>query len=542
LRLLGPPTQTAAVAIDHSVREPKTMKKGGLTKAFKILVVFMAIFALAAGCGGFREQTDETGPVFLTVLFFNDIHGHLMPFEIKTEEGNREVGGVARLATLIDRIRDENAEKGVRTVLLLAGDILQGTPMSTVFRGEPDVKCFNEMGVDAVTVGNHEFDFGLENFIQMRDQAEFPFISANITEKETGRLLCKPSKSFELSENLTLTVVGVTTAELLTTTKASNVEALDVLDSVSSVLEIYEKAKEKGPVIVLSHSKHRTDRFIAEAAPRLAAIIGGHDQILLSPFRKVGDVPIFQAFEKGRYLGRIDFDVDPVSKKAVLVSNAYIPVVSGIEANDRIEEIVASYYDKLGEQFKEVIGRSESFLDGERESVRYEETSLGNFIADIMVEQTGAQVGLVNSGGLRASIKEGPVTVEDVFKAMPYANELILVKITGEELRQVLSRSVSGGREDEDGGFLQVSGLKFDVRGKIPENIRVGENLSPIDPEAVYTVAIPDFLSTGGDGYEVFKDREKLNTRLPLRELIVDTIRSKGIVSAEKEGRINRIE
>ncbi len=519
------------------------MKKAGIKHIFKFVLVFSLLVSFVAGCGGLRKDGTGDGPVAFTVLFFNDIHGHLMPFEIKTEDGKqKEVGGIARLASLAGEIRASNADHGIRTVLLVAGDILQGTPMSTVFEGEPDVQCFNEMGVDAVTVGNHEFDFGLDNFMKLRKQANFPFISANIVEKETGNLLCAPYWSMQLRPEMALTVIGVTTEDLLATTKAENVETLDVLDSVSSVKRLCDEAKGKGPVILLSHSKHETDKAIAMAAPELAAIIGGHDQILLSPYRKVGEVPVFQAFEKGRYLGRLDFSIDASSKKARLVSHAYIPVTAETEADPRIERIVASYNEKLGEQFKEVIGRSESFLDGERDRVRYEETSLGNFVADIIVEHTGAQVGLINSGGLRASIKEGPVTVEDVFKAMPYANELVLVEITGEDLKSVLTRSVRGEREEEDGGFLQVSGLKFVVRGRAPENIRVGNNLSPLDPEAVYTVAITDFLATGGDGYDIFKDKERIHTRLPLRELIVDTIRAKAVVSARKEDRIQRLQ
>ncbi len=518
------------------------MKKAGIGNVFKFALVFALLVSLAAGCGGLGKNVPDGRPVSFTVLFFNDIHGHLMPFEIQTETGKQEVGGIARLAALAGKIRDENTEKGIRTVVLVAGDILQGTPMSTVFKGEPDVECFNEMGVDAVTVGNHEFDFGLANFTKLRNQAKFPFISSNIIEKETGNLLCEPSWSTPLSADTTLTVVGATTRDLLATTKAENVETLDVLDSVSSVKKIYEEAKDQGPVIVLSHSRHRTDREIAMAAPELAAIIGGHDQILLSPYREVGGVPVFQAFEKGRYLGRLDFSMDAASRRAILVSHAYIPVTAETEADPRIKRIVASYNDKLGEQFKEVIGRSESFLDGERDRVRYEETSLGNFVADIIVEHTGAQVGLVNSGGLRASIKEGPVTVEDVFKAMPYSNELVMVEVTGEELKNILTRSVKGAREEEDGGFLQVSGLKFAVRGHVPENIGVGKDLRPLDPESVYTVAITDFLATGGDGYDIFKEKEKIDTGLPLRELIVDTIRARGVVSARKEDRIQRFQ
>jgi 5'-nucleotidase / UDP-sugar diphosphatase len=516
------------------------MKKPRIGGILKPVLVLVLIIFLTAGCGGLRTDESRHTPVALTILFFNDIHGHLAPFEIKTDRGYQEVGGIARLATLIENIRDENTKKGIPTVVLIAGDILQGTPMSTVFKGEPDVKCFNEMGVDAITVGNHEFDFGLENFMKLQELAEFPFISANIIEKETGTLLCEPAWSMPLSAGMTLTVIGITTDDLLTTTKAENVETLDVLDPVLSVLKVYETAKDKGPVIVLSHSRHETDTAIAMAAPGLAAIIGGHDQILLTPYRKVGEVPVFQAFEKGRYLGRIDLSVDITSKRAALVSHTYIPVTAETKADPRIEKIVAAYSDKLGEQFKEVIGYSESFLDGERDRVRYEETSLGNFVADIIVEHSGAPIGLVNSGGLRASIKEGPITVEDVFKAMPYANELVLVKISGEDLKNVLTRSVKGAREDEDGGFLQVSGLKFTVRGQVPENIRIGKDLLPLDPGAFYLVGITDFLATGGDGYDIFKDKQKVNTGLPLRELIVDTIRTQGVVSAQKEGRIVR--
>ena len=128
-----------------------------------LLVLFAATAAClcprgAAGPGGGAEQS----PLRLTVLFFNDLHGHLLPFTVKQEDGSRvEVGGIARMATLIKRIRAENEKREARTLVLVAGDILQGTPMSTVFRGQPDVEALNAMGVDAMVVGNHEFDQGV---------------------------------------------------------------------------------------------------------------------------------------------------------------------------------------------------------------------------------------------------------------------------------------------------------------------------------------------------------------------------------------------
>jgi len=501
----------------------------------RILVLFILV-GLAPGCAHLGKEDPE--PVRLSILFFNDLHGHLKPFEVKDGQETREVGGIARMAALIDGIRAENRAGGAETVVLMAGDLLQGTPMSTVFMGEPDVLCLNAMKLDASAVGNHEFDFGLDNFLKLERTAAFPFLSANIVLKGKGDPLCRAYHTVPLDGGLVLTVIGVTTEELLTTTRADNVASLEVLDPVAAVKGIYDGVQGKGPVVVLSHSRHQTDRDIALTMPGLAAIIGGHDQILLSPHRQVGAVPVFQAFEKGRYLGRIDFEVDRKTGEAKLAGSTYIPIVAGMPEDPLVAAIVKDYDRRLGEQFKEVIGRSESFLDGERGRIRYEETSLGNFVTDIMRAHTGAQIAFMNSGGLRASIRQGPVTVEDVFKAVPYPNELMTTKLTGREIVQILERSVKGSRGEEDGGFLQVSGISFTVAHGQPRDVRVGA--APIDPAALYTVAVPDFLSTGGDGHVVFKGREYVKTGLPLRELIIDTIRQRGVIRAKEEGRILR--
>lgn len=505
---------------------------------FWILPAAVALFAWGCASG---TPTQMRPPIPVTVLFFNDLHGYLQPFVVKTDKGKAEVGGIARLATLVKKIRADNTRVGAKTLVLFAGDMLQGTPLSTVFRGRPDVECFNLMGVDAMTVGNHEFDFGMENFFDLKKTAAFPFLSSNIVWKDSGRLVCDPSVSFQLSDMVFLTVIGATTRQLLTTTRPENVEKIDVLDSVLTVQKIANSVRNKGPVILLSHSKHQTDREIAAAVPELAAIIGGHDQILLSPFRKAGDVPIFQAFEKGRYLGRIDLSIDPVSHKTGLVSAVYIPVTADIQPDSEIAAVVEKYHAQLDKMFMAVIGQSGVLLDGERQNVRYVETTLGNFITDLMRENTGARVALLNGGSLRSSIAAGPVTLEDVFKSLPYANEIVRVQLTGEELLEVLTRSVTGRPEDEDGGFLQVSGLRFTIRGHAVENVRVGRDRMPLDSAGIYSVAITDFLKSGGDGYSIFIDKPAEYTGLPLRELMVETIRLKGTVSAAIEGRIVRL-
>ncbi|GAB6096552.1 bifunctional UDP-sugar hydrolase/5'-nucleotidase [Desulfatiferula olefinivorans] len=458
------------------------------------------------------------------------------------ENGAEEVGGIARLATLIRQIRTENVSENRQTIVLLAGDILQGTPMSTVFKGEPDIICLNAVGVDAMTVGNHEFDFGLENFMTLKEKAAFPFLSANIIVKESGALLCRPMVEMPLQEGVSLSIIGMTTQELLSTTKAENVSTLDVRDSLSAVNRVYAEARKRGPVLLLSHSRQETDRRIARALPDLTAVIGGHDQILMSPYGIEGRVPIVQAFEKGRYLGRLDLSIDPATRRAKLTDVHYIKVTADIIPDPEIDAIVSEYDARLGHQFKEVIAQAETFLNGEREHIRYQETNLGNFITDIMRSHTGAEIALINAGALRASIKAGPVTVEDVFRAMPYGNELVRLNLTGAELQQALQRSVRGSRGDEDGGFLHVSGITFDVRGKTVENIRVGAEGRPLEPASLYAVVAPDFLASGGDGHEVFRGKPTIQTGSPLRELIIDTIRQQKTISAKTEGRIRRLD
>jgi 2',3'-cyclic-nucleotide 2'-phosphodiesterase (5'-nucleotidase family) len=500
-------------------------------RTFLLACVLLIVSACVVFCAA--------APQRLTILFFNDLHGHLEPFTAKQDDTSVEVGGIARIATLVKEIRAENKKTGAQTLVLVAGDILQGTPMSTVFMGEPDVLALNAIGVSAMTVGNHEFDFGLENLLALEKRARFPFLSSNIIWRDSGELAFQPTAAFRVTDEVALTVIGATTRELLTTTKPSNVERINVLNSVNTVKEYYTPAIEKGPVILLSHSRAATDSLIAAAVPELTAVIGGHDQILFNPYREVSKVPVFQAFEKGKYLGRLDLEIDPATRTTRIVAWKYIPVTAEIALDREVAQIVESYASRLDSKFKEVIGENKEFLDGERDRIRYEETNLGDWVTDIMREFTGAEAALINAGSLRASIDRGPITVESVFKAMPYPNEVLVVDLTGKELLEALTRSVRGTRDDEDGGFLHVSGLRFEIDGKTPIHVALAGQ--PLDISRTYKVAVTDFMYAGGDGYDVFAGKPAVKTGLPLRELIVDTIRKKAVIDAKTDGRIVRI-
>lgn len=506
-----------------------------------LVLVYMSISALAAPASAVEVQfaTSLPVPLRVTILFMNDIHGNLLPYKINWNDQSIEVGGIARVAKLVKDIKAADEAAGAKTVFLLAGDILQGTPMSTVFGGRADIECFNAMGVAASTVGNHEFDFGLANFNELRQLAKFPFLSSNIVWKGSKELLCDPTYTIRLGDGLDITVIGATTRELLTSTAPDNVSRLDVLDPVGTVKKYYELNKAKGPVILLSHSRLASDSEIARKIPGLLMILGGHDQILFNPYKEVNGVPIFQAFERCKYLGRVDLLVEPETKRAVIASWQYYPISDKLSADPDVAGIVAKYDSQLSAKFKEVIGENKTFLDGERERVRYEETNLGDWVADIMRNYTSADIAFINSGGLRASIDKGPITVESVFKVMPFANEIMTLDLAGKDINEMLKRSVSGTRQDEDGGFLDVSGLKFEIEGKTPKNITVGGR--PLDLKKIYQVVVTDFIASGGDGYAMLKDRPSVATGLPLRELIIETIKQQKVIDAKTDGRIIRL-
>jgi len=507
-----------------------------------LLALLHAAFGLTAYAETQTHSNNRSGSeaIQCTILFFNDIHGHLKPIWVKEQGQKTEVGGIARMATLVQNIRTENNRKSIPTFCLLAGDILQGPPMSTVFKGEPDVKCFNLMGINAMTVGNHEFDFGLDNLIKLRDVATFPFLSANIVLKDTGKTLFRPVVALPLAPGIDLNVIGVTTNDLLFTTHPKNTTDISVQDPVKAVQEIYQAVKEKGPVILLSHNKAAEDKTMAERLPGLLAIIGGHDQILLNPPKMEGSVPVFQAFEKGKYLGRIDLIVDPVTRRGEITSWSYTAITPEIPENTDVAAIVKEYDNQLGIKFHEVIGETSVYLNGDRGTVRYQETNMGNLITDIMKNFSGSDIALLNAGSIRSGIDIGPITLEEVYTAFPFENELVVVNISGEDLLAALSRAVKGRRADEDGGFLHISGLTFKIKNAAPRDILI--NGLPLDPAATYRTAVSDFIAGGGDGYTLFRDKIPYRSGSMIRELVVQAIRNQKTISPATDGRIQRLD
>lgn len=479
--------------------------------------------AAQAGC-----EVDER----LRLLHFNDLHGQLA--SLSDPEAD-PAGGLARLATLVSEARTE--VPGQRTLLLFAGDLLQGTLSSSLFMGRPDLVLLERIGLDAAVVGNHEFDFGQENFRALAQASSFPFLSANLRAAPEP-LTIRPSIVMGESGAPRIAILGLTTAELLTTTHPRNTKGIEVADPIEVARGLVPRLRAQADlVVVLSHLGLAADRRLARAVDGIDVIVGGHDHhVLDTPVMESGAL-ILQAGARGQWLGQLDFEC----AAGRLEPNGYrlIPVSVEVAESPEIAAEVARIVSEADAGMGAVIGAIDVDLSAVRERIRRGEAVFGDFVADLVRTITGADIALINAGSFRASIPKGEVTLKQVYEALPFGNELVVVELSGSRIRAALARSAALEPEDNPGGFLQVSGVRYVIDGR-----RLGAVMLPageLDPSARYRVVMPDFLAAGGDGYAMLMRQEgRVATGRRLSDVVVAAIRAGAEVPGQLDGRILR--
>jgi 5'-nucleotidase/UDP-sugar diphosphatase len=499
-------------------------------RTLSLLIALVVTLSLAPASSAPRARA-------LTILYFNDIHGHLEPWK-PDSSASRTVGGIARIAALVDRIRRENRRAGRATLVLEAGDVLQGTPMSAIFQGEPDFEAFNLMKLDAMAIGNHEFDFGIENLRARIRQARFPVLSANVFTAE-GRPLSRSSVVLSPVPGLRVGVIGLTTAETPQTTFPTNVTGLTFDDPVATARHAVPVLEQQCDLVVaLTHIGTGEDRRLAREVPGVDVVVGGHNHLKIDGPVREGETVIVQAQDNGRFLGRLDLTVD--NGRVTSASGSLIPIEDGMAERADIAKLVGRYAGQLDAKLKVPVGRSSVLLDGERGNVRTRETTLGNFVADLVREAAHTDVAILNAGSLRATIGAGTVTFGDVLTALPFNNTLVAVKVPGRTIREALDHAAAQDPAELPGSFVQVSGLRFAIEDGKAVDVRVGGE--PIDEAKLYSVALPDFLLLGGDGFTMFAPAavDRVETGIVLNGLVVDWFRKGGVANPRIEGRIVR--
>ncbi|MDD5167941.1 MAG: bifunctional UDP-sugar hydrolase/5'-nucleotidase [Syntrophales bacterium] len=475
-----------------------------------------------------------SAPVHIRILHVNDFHGYAEPY--KPTGAGKLLGGVAYLAGRVDDLR---ADKQVPTILVAAGDMIQGHPWTNVNRGKAVIELMNLMKLDAMVIGNHELDFGQAILKERIDQASFPVLGANVT----GIAGLKPYV-IKTVGSVRVGILGVVTEDTPYFTHPDNVGGLTFTSPAAACERYLDEVKRQSDVVILlSHTGFAGDKVLAEKFPGLDAVIGGHSHTKVDRPVVVGKTVIVQAWEHAKALGVLDIVMEDGKVKEIKGHLEEIRPAGG-HADRAVAELVARYAGELSGTMKVVFGRACSDLDGE--SIRFRETNLGDMIADVMREATFADVALINAGSIRTSIPKGSISMKDVYSVLPFDNHALVLKLKGKTILQALEHGVAKAKEGP-GAFLQVSGLQFSYSLSDPPGRRVkGVKISGrvLDPDHEYRVALNDFMAAGGDGYDLLKDLAGPaggDNGQPIRDLVIGHIRLRGEVCPQVEGRIIRV-
>ncbi len=471
----------------------------------------------------------------LTILHFNDFHGQLAPY---TEaDGGIKSGGIARLAATVQAVRAEDPQRPV--LLMFAGDMLQGTMLSTLFQGTPDVELFNTMGMDAAALGNHELDYGQDNLRTLLQTARFPVLAANVHIPSVQGLL-QGEQVLKLANGVRVGVMGLTTSELVTATHPRNSHGVSVTDPLEMAKDILPKLDAASDLLlVLSHLGFEGDLQLASHFGNVDLVVGGHNHFRFERPQYRNGVLIVQAGERGRWLGRMDLRVQ--NDQAKVEAYRLIPMEASLPEDPVMAARVAELSAQVSAEMGRVVGRAAVALDGRRETIRRTESNLGSLVADLARVSSGAQLVLLNSGGFRDSIPAGPVTLGQIQRVFPFGNTLVQGQLKGSRVLAALEHSAALNPMDNPGGFLQVSGLHLRIQGGHAQNVTLDDG-SPLDPEAQYRIVTSDFLAAGGDGYAMFREiSNPVDTGHRFSDLLIEAFRGTQELRASTDGRIQRI-
>ena len=509
-----------------------------------VLISCVASIAFA-GQHAFAATIDKT--YNLTILHTNDNHGRFW------HNRSGEYGMAAR-ATLIQSIRDEVAGTGGHTLLLSGGDINTGVPESDLQDAEPDFKGMNYMAYDAMALGNHEFDNPLSVLRQQHDWARFPFLSANIINQDTGMPLFKSHEIFDL-DGLKVAVVGFTTQDTVRIGNPEFLQGLEIQSPIAVATKIVPAiAANSDLVVAVTHMGHYRfgenggnapgDVALAKAVDGLDVIVGGHSQTATFSPDVQNDTLIVQAKEWGKYVGRLDlqlrngeisvinYQLIPVNlKKKVLIDGEKVSVYidQEIVADETLKAMLEPYQNQGQEQLMQVIGHADAVFVGAREQVRTNETNLGNLIALAQMERVQADLGIMNSGGIRDDMPAGDITYKDVLKVQPFSNTVAYVDLTGAELMPYLQ--VAANKEAGSGAFAQFAGTTITMNGNSIESATVAGKL--VEASKTYRLAINAYMASGGDGYPHLSDHANyVNSGFVDAEVLKDYISSRSPLKA----------
>lgn len=488
-------------------------------------------FSIAAAAPATAE------PVTLTFLHVNDLD------RMEEDEGR---GGLARLVSAIRR----EAADAPGAIFTHAGDAISPSLLSGFDHGAHMIDLLGEAGLDVMTLGNHEFDFGPEVAVERIAQAPFPIVATNVARGGAPLPGTVPHLVLDRA-GFKVGFYGLTTP---TTTQLSSPGDVEFRPLVETGLAAAAELRSQGVdlVVALAHTGFDEDLALVRAGAA-DVILSGHDHILASYYD--GRSILVESASQADFLTVLEVTVERVEASDGTRRIAWTPTVrpvstAEVEPDPQMEASVAAYQERLSEELDVPVGTLASAMDSRRAAVRGGEAAIGNLIADAMREGVGADVAITNGGGIRADRLYDAGTMltrRDVLMELPFGNRTVKLEVTGTQLLAALENGVSQVAEG-GGRFPQVSGLAvtYDPAaqpGARVRNVTVGG--AELVPGRTYTLATNDFMANGGDGYVMFRDARRLIDAAAgslMATQVMDHIQAKGSVAPQVEGRITAAE
>lgn len=459
---------------------------------------------------------------YLTILHFNDSHGHLLP--------EKEFGGAARFASLVKERRKENVQAGRHVLLLHAGDWNLGSPQSDLLFAKPDIEIFNHLQIDFAALGNHEFTSPFERLEKQLKWAAFPFGSANAFFADGQTPIGTPYRIFEFPE-CRVGVFGITVANPKIVPANGKFILKEEIPAAREMVRFLREEKQVQAVIAVTHlgldlsrKDSVTSDVLAEKVPGIDLIVDGHSHTLMREPRLANGTPIVSAHKWNRFLGEAVLKLK--NGKVTELSWKSHPVTLELPEDPETLKILAPFLAETERLLNRTLGHAAETFDGEDFAARKEELPLGRLVSDAMVwgiRQTGERCdfAFINGGNLRTSLPKGKVTLGDLTAVLPFPNEIVLLELDGKtllELFQFLAEIPVGSA-----AFPQISNevrasaaQQEDGSWKLQKLTLAGKE---IEPEKFYRAAVTDFMADGGDGFTLLlKCRSRQRTELRLRE------------------------
>ncbi|MFT4417251.1 5'-nucleotidase C-terminal domain-containing protein [Fredinandcohnia humi] len=452
---------------------------------------------------------EEDGTIKLQLLGVNDLHGKI------DVTGTYDGVNYGRMDYLAAYLREREATTP-NTLIVHAGDMVGGSsPVSALLQDEPTVEMMESIGFDVGTVGNHEFDEGVNEMLRLinggehpsgtngYDGIDFPMVAANVQYKDTGKLVLEPYTIQEV-EGQKIGFIGVATVETPNMIIAKGNENLLFTDEATAIDKYVSELQEQGvqAIVVLAHvpgnqSGESATGDIAEIATKVNdavdVIFAAHNHVKVNAV--VDGKLIVQAWEYGKAFADVDVEIDRVTGDIVKKSAEIVDVVQeGISPDPEVKAILDRYLVEVGPKLNEVIGVAATEMTGGYATKGVVgDNALGNLIADGMIAAMDSDFALMNGGGIRDNLNAGEITWNELFNIQPFGNTLVKLEITGEGLKAVLNTQFS-----KYGPDVSVGGFSYTWSSSLGEFGQVVDIFLPdgskIDPKKTYTVTVNNYM------------------------------------------------